>query len=143
MRVGAHLHLVFVMVLWAACFPLIAIGLDLAPHLTFAALRAVLAGAVVLILAALLRRTLPRGGRIWGLIALTGIGATTIGSWACFMRQNSCLPGSPPSLPISSRSWPRSLGATGAMLTILGVVLVQRRPPSYAPAGRATGRINR
>jgi hypothetical protein len=33
------------MFLWAACFPLITAGLQYAPHLTFATMRAVLAGA--------------------------------------------------------------------------------------------------
>ena len=39
MTIGAAFRLLVVMVLWAACFPLITIGLDLAPHLAFAALR--------------------------------------------------------------------------------------------------------
>ncbi len=43
MNIGAALRLLAVMVLWASCFPLITIGLDLAPHLAFAALRAALA----------------------------------------------------------------------------------------------------
>lgn len=39
MTVGA-LRLLFVMAVWTSCFPLIINGLDLAPHLVFAALRA-------------------------------------------------------------------------------------------------------
>ena len=44
MTVGVAFRLLAVMGLWAACFPLITVGLDLAPHLAFAAMRAVLAG---------------------------------------------------------------------------------------------------
>ena len=48
-----------VMVLWAFCYPLIALGLEYAPHLTFATLRAVLAGGVLLIVAMLQRAAWP------------------------------------------------------------------------------------
>ena len=48
MTVGVALRLVVVMGLWAACFPLITLGLGLAPHLLFAALRAALAGLLLL-----------------------------------------------------------------------------------------------
>jgi drug/metabolite transporter (DMT)-like permease len=87
------LRLLLVMLLWAACFPLITLGLDLAPHITFAALRAVLAGASVLILAALLRRSPPRGLRAWGLIAVTGFGATSVGFLGMFHAAEFVAPG--------------------------------------------------
>ena len=57
MTIGAAFRLLAVMVLWAACFPLITIGLDLAPHLAFAALRAALAGVCLIALGALCKRT--------------------------------------------------------------------------------------
>ena len=42
-------QLVTIMVLWAACFPLITLGLSSSPHLTFAAMRSGLAGAALVI----------------------------------------------------------------------------------------------
>lgn len=48
MPIAAALRLLVVMGLWAACFPLITIGLDLVPHLAFAAMRAALAGLRVI-----------------------------------------------------------------------------------------------
>ncbi|MEE8454164.1 MAG: hypothetical protein V3R90_05320, partial [Limibaculum sp.] len=39
--------IILVMFLWAICFPLITAGFAFAPHLTFATLRAFLAGAVL------------------------------------------------------------------------------------------------
>ncbi|HAE28731.1 MULTISPECIES: hypothetical protein [Hyphomonas] len=50
-----------VMILWAACYPLIAVGLPDAPHLTFAALRALLAGGTLLAIAGVRQHQLPSG----------------------------------------------------------------------------------
>ena len=60
------LKLVVVMLLWAACFPLITLGLTSSPHLTFAAMRAALAGAALVALGVILRRPLPSGLEEWG-----------------------------------------------------------------------------
>ncbi|VAW41792.1 Permease of the drug/metabolite transporter (DMT) superfamily [hydrothermal vent metagenome] len=68
-------HLALVMFLWALCFPLIVVGLALAPPLTFAALRAFVAGVGLLLPAILLRRAWPRGWRVW--LGLLGVGLTT------------------------------------------------------------------
>jgi drug/metabolite transporter (DMT)-like permease len=68
-------HLALVMFLWALCFPLIVVGLALAPPLTFAALRAFVAGVGLLLPAVLLRRAWPRGWRVW--LGLLGVGLTT------------------------------------------------------------------
>ena len=73
------LKLVVVMLLWAACFPLITLGLTSSPHLTFAAMRAALAGAALVALGVILRRPLPSAPAAWGWIALIGLGATTLG----------------------------------------------------------------
>jgi drug/metabolite transporter (DMT)-like permease len=67
--------LVLVMLLWAACFPLITVGLGMAPPLTFAALRALVAGVSLLVLAVVLRRPLPRSRHLW--LSLLGVGVTT------------------------------------------------------------------
>lgn len=63
MTLGSVLRLLVVMSLWAACFPLITIGLDLAPHLAFATLRAALAGLCLLLLGAFFGRPVPRSLR--------------------------------------------------------------------------------
>ncbi|MBI3041717.1 MAG: DMT family transporter [Betaproteobacteria bacterium] len=72
-------RLILVMILWAACFPLITVGLASAPHLTFAALRAILAGTALVALGVILRRPLPSGPAAWGWITAIGLGATTLG----------------------------------------------------------------
>lgn len=77
-------QIILVMLLWAACFPLIIAGIEFAPHLTFAALRAILAGVVLTALALALRRPLPKEGRVWAMIAVVGLGATSLGFLGMF-----------------------------------------------------------
>src|SRR3546814_18337409 len=72
------------MVLWASCFPLITIGLDLAPHLAFAAIRATLAGLCLIALGAFFHRPLPRDTRSWVLVVVVGLGATSLGFLGMF-----------------------------------------------------------
>lgn len=93
MTVALALRLLTVMVLWASCFPLITIGLALAPHLAFAAMRAALAGALLIALGMLFRRPLPRGTRPWFLIAATGLGATSLGFLGMFHAAEFVSPG--------------------------------------------------
>lgn len=81
------------MLLWAACFPLISAGLKYSPHLTFATLRATLAGLSLVLLAILLRRPFPRGGRVWATLAVVGIGATTLGFLGMFHAAEFVTPG--------------------------------------------------
>jgi len=81
------------MFLWAVCFPLIVLGLSEAPHLTFAALRAVLAGVALLIPALLLRRRMPKGWRNWGSLGMIGFGATTLGFIGMFHAAEFVSPG--------------------------------------------------
>lgn len=88
-----HIQIIIVMFLWAVCFPLIVLGLSEAPHLTFATLRAVLAGVTLLIPALLLRRRMPKGWRIWGSLALIGLGATTLGFIGMFHAAEFVSPG--------------------------------------------------
>src|SRR3546814_6697573 len=93
MTVGVSLRLLTVMVLWASCFPLITIGLDLAPHLAFAAMRAALAGLCLVAFGAVFNRPVPRGARSWGLIALVGLGATSLGFLGMFHAAEFVSPG--------------------------------------------------
>jgi drug/metabolite transporter (DMT)-like permease len=82
-----------VMVLWAACYPLITIGLPYTPPLTFAALRAFLAGGALLTVAALIRAPLPRGRKTWGWLCVAGFGATTLGYLGMFNAAEYVAPG--------------------------------------------------
>lgn len=81
------------MLLWALCFPLIAIGLKAAPPLYYAGLRSLLAGAGLLLPALLLRRPLPRGRSDWLSIAGVGLGATSFGFAGMFLAGGIVSPG--------------------------------------------------
>ncbi len=85
--------IVLAMLLWAACFPLITVGLIYAPHLSFATLRAVLAGATLVGLAMALGRPFPRGRRIWMTLAIVGFGATSLGFLGMFHAAEFVSPG--------------------------------------------------
>jgi len=87
----ARLFLVFF--LWALCFPLIEVGrVDVSP-LRFATMRAILAGAVLLGTAVILRKQWPRTRRVWLKIACIGIGATSLGFWGMFEAGRWVAPG--------------------------------------------------
>ncbi|UFI06714.1 MULTISPECIES: DMT family transporter [Stappiaceae] len=81
------------MFLWAICFPLIVAGSAHAPHLTFAALRALLAGAALLCAGIVLRRRWPRGRRVWLALSGVGLGATSLGFLGMFMASEFVSPG--------------------------------------------------
>lgn len=86
-------RIVLVMFLWAVCFPLITAGFTYAPHLTFAALRAFLAGGALIGLGLALGRPWPRGGRVWITLVFVGLGATSLGYLGMFMAAEFVLPG--------------------------------------------------
>ncbi len=81
------------MFLWAICFPLLVSGIPFAPHITFAAMRAFLAGIVLLIPALLMRRPQPRDIETWLLLAAIGLGATTVGFYGMFHASEFISPG--------------------------------------------------
>lgn len=93
MPTAAITKIVLAMLLWAACFPLITAGLQYAPHLTFATMRAVLAGITLVLFAVLLRRPFPRGLRIWVTLGVVGIGATSLGYLGMFHAAEFVSPG--------------------------------------------------
>ena len=86
-------RIVLVMFLWAVCFPLITAGFAYASHLTFAALRAFLAGAALIGLGLVLGRPWPQGGRTWLTLIAVGFGATSLGYLGMFMASEFILPG--------------------------------------------------
>ncbi len=85
--------ILFAMFLWAICYPLITVGIVYAPHITFAALRAALAGLVLLGLAVAMRRPFPRGIKIWATLAMVGFGATSLGYIGMFHAAEYVSPG--------------------------------------------------
>ena len=85
--------IIFVMFLWAICFPLLVKGILFAPHITFAAMRAFLAGIVLLIPALVMRRQQPRDIETWLLLAAIGLGATAVGFYGMFHASEFISPG--------------------------------------------------
>lgn len=85
--------LVIVMFLFALCYPLITLGLGFAPHLSFAALRALLAGSALALVALLLRRPVPRSWRTWAALAAIGLGTTSLGFLGMFHAAEFVAPG--------------------------------------------------
>ncbi|MAT39318.1 MAG: EamA family transporter [Ectothiorhodospiraceae bacterium] len=130
------LQIVLVMFLWAICFPLITIGLPYAPHLTFAALRAFIAGATLVVIALLLRRALPKGLKTWFMLTMVGLGATTLGFFGMFHASEFVSPGI---ATVISNTQPilasllaffilgeylNTRGKLGLLLGFLGVILI-------------------
>lgn len=85
--------LLLVMFLWALCFPLIATGLSSSPPLYFAALRSLVAGIGLLILALALRRPLPRQPCLWLGILGVGLSYTSAGFAGMFLAGSVVSPG--------------------------------------------------
>ncbi|MDA1098582.1 MAG: DMT family transporter [Proteobacteria bacterium] len=93
MKVSEVLIIILVILLWAICFPLIIAGIPFAPHITFATIRALLAGTSLIALALLLGRPMPRGARTWATIGAVGLGATTLGFLGMFHAAEFVSPG--------------------------------------------------
>lgn len=82
-----------VMLLWASCFPLLALGLPYASHMIFATLRAILAGLSLIALALILKRPFPKKMSHWAYLLGIGYGATTLGFWGMFHATEFVAPG--------------------------------------------------
>jgi len=78
------LRMLWVTAVWGACFVAIELGLRDAPVLWFAALRAVMAGLALLVVAGAQHRPAPSGVRAWGLITVLGLVNVTVGFAAMF-----------------------------------------------------------
>ena len=76
--------MLFVTTAWGACFVVIEWGLRDAPVLWFAALRGLVAGVALLLLATAQRRPAPDGMRAWGQITLLGLVNGTLAFAAMF-----------------------------------------------------------
>lgn len=83
MTVGVALRLLAVMVLWASCFPL---NNDRPGSRASSRLCLVAFGAVF-------NRPVPRGARSWALVALVGLGATSLGFLGMFHAAEFVSPG--------------------------------------------------
>ena len=93
MKIFQISKITLVMLLWALCFPLITAGFAYAPHLTFATLRAFIAGAALFGLGLMLGRPVPRGLRIWGILFFVGLGATSLAYLGMFHAAEFVSPG--------------------------------------------------
>jgi len=81
------------MLLWALCYPLILAGLAYAPLMTFAALRALLSGAMLVGAGMALGHPWPRGVRVWITLAAIGLGATSLAYLGMFHAAEFVSPG--------------------------------------------------
>lgn len=85
--------LLAVSLLWALCYPLIAVGVRFAPPLAFAALRALIAGVALVVLALVLGRPVPRDMRTWAMLSAIGLGTTSLGFFGMFDASGYASPG--------------------------------------------------
>ncbi|MGQ4274178.1 DMT family transporter [Terrihabitans sp. B22-R8] len=85
--------LILVAFLNALCFPLVTLGLEHAPHITFATLRAMIAGLSLAIIAAILRRPIPTDVGSWIALCAIGLGATTLAYFGMFRAAEFVSPG--------------------------------------------------
>ena len=129
-------RVIVVMFLWAVCFPLITAGLELAPHLSFATLRAVIAGGTLVALGVMSGRAWPNGRSTWLLLGVAGIGATTLGFLGMFHAAEYVAPGTATviantqpllaaalaHLALQERIGP--VGALGLSLGFVGIVVI-------------------
>ena len=77
LRAPKPLRMLWISAAWGACFLAIRWGLEYAPVLWFAALRAIVAGVALLIVAGVMRRPIPLGLHAWFLItALAAVNVT-------------------------------------------------------------------
>jgi len=126
---AAITKIVLAMLLWAACFPLITAGLRYAPHLTFATMRGVIAGAALMLLAVVLRRPFPRGLRIWIMLAVVGFGATSLGFLGMFHAAEFVSPGL---ATVIANTQP-------LLAAMLGVIWLGERLPGFRWVGLFVG----
>lgn len=84
LRQPKPLRMLWITFAWGSCFLAIQIGLNDAPVLWFAALRALIAGSALLAVAGLRRAPLPRGLQTWVLISVLGVVNVSVAFAAMF-----------------------------------------------------------
>jgi len=84
---------ILTMALWAICYPLITLSLPYAPIMLTAFIRAAVAGSILIVIAILLGRPVPKGIKEYGYILAIGITATSIGFWGMFYAGSLITPG--------------------------------------------------
>ncbi len=87
------LLLIVVMFFWALCYPLILLGLEYSPHISFAAMRATAAGAIMLLIATFTGKKHPTDLKMWFYLFLIGVGATALGFYGMFHASEFVKPG--------------------------------------------------
>nr|WP_241188296.1 DMT family transporter [Pseudohalocynthiibacter aestuariivivens] len=93
MTTTSTIKIILAMVLWALCFPVIVAGLEYSPHMTFAAMRAAIAGATLTLLAIAFGRPFPREWGVWVTLSVIGFGATSLGFLGMFHAAEFVSPG--------------------------------------------------
>jgi drug/metabolite transporter (DMT)-like permease len=83
----------FVMLLWAVCYPLITLSLAFSPPMLTAFFRAAISGFLLIFVAMLLKRPLPHSFKQWMFITFIGFTATSIGFWGMFYASTLVSPG--------------------------------------------------
>ncbi|MEP1290593.1 MAG: DMT family transporter [Nitratireductor sp.] len=151
MSVPPRLLAVVVMALWAMCYPLIALALDDAPHLSFAALRAALGGATLMAVALATGVSWPAAGRQWRWILVAGVGMSGIGYFGMFHGAEFVAPGL---ATVMSNGQPLiagllataflgertgAAGWSGLVIGFVGVAVIAL--PSFRPGASATDMI--
>jgi len=141
------------MLLWASCYPLITIGLDSAPHVTFAGMRAAIAGSLLLGVALLLRQPFPADREGWGWIVLAGLGITGLGYFGMFHAAEFVSPGL---ATVISNSQPliaamlaflilgerlSKWGWVGLLLGFLGILIIAAPQMLKGPISMSTGLV--
>ena len=114
---------------WALCFPLITVGIEYAPHLTFAFLRAAIAGLTLFILALSAGQAIPNQRRTWGLLALTGLGSVSLGFLGMFHAAEFVSPGA---ATVVANTQP-------LLAAVLGGLILKERLTNLGKTGLATG----
>ncbi len=114
---------------WALCFPLITVGIEYAPHLTFAFLRAAIAGLTLFILALSAGQAIPNQRRTWGLLALTGLGSVSLGFLGMFHAAEFVSPGT---ATVVANTQP-------LLAAVLGGLILKERLTNLGKTGLATG----
>lgn len=92
------------------------------PPLIFAGLRSIIAGVVLVVIALLLSRPLPRGGRVWLGLVLVGLSATCLGFFGMFIGGGQVSPGLATVIE-NTQPWGRDFLFALLTLSLLGTAL--------------------